>query len=286
MAEALDAADLSFDNGWQEPLAEAELLVAHVLGLTLDELDARLGEAPDAAADARVQALLSQRIDERIPMPYLLQQAWFAGRSYYIDERVLIPRSRIENILDDDEGFLALTHGRKPRRILDLCTGSGCLAIALAHAFPEAQVDALDISAGALQVTRINCERHGVGERVQVMASNLFQAAHRACYDLIVTNPPYVPTAVYAGLPAEFKREPAIALEAGADGLWLVEPILRQAPDYLTEGGVLVCEVGDDVEEIMRARWPDAPLEWLMFHFGGSGVFAVWREQLARWNSL
>ncbi|ABK42830.1 [LSU ribosomal protein L3P]-glutamine N5-methyltransferase [Magnetococcus marinus MC-1] len=283
----LKQAKLSYDNGLQEPQWEAEYLLAHAMGMDLEQLERHKTQqvGPDQAA--YMEALLQQRIEQRKPVNYITGEAWFAGHRFVVDERVLIPRSRIENVLDDPDGLLGLMEGARPlKRMLDLCTGSGCLAITAALHYPWLQVDAVDLSADALAVAAENVKRHRVTERVRLVRSNLFEKLTGACYDLILTNPPYVPTRIYAGLAAEYHREPKMALEAGGDGLDLVIPILQQAAEYLEPGGILLCEVGDDTQEIMEQRWPDLPVYWLQFHFEASGVFAVTREQLLDWDGL
>ncbi|MBF0190102.1 MAG: 50S ribosomal protein L3 N(5)-glutamine methyltransferase [Magnetococcales bacterium] len=283
VARRLNAAGLCFASGMQEPYPEAEYLVLHAFGIPLETPPAKR-PTPPADAARRVERLLHARVAERKPAAYVTGEAFFAGHRFLVDERVLIPRSRIENILDDPRGFTPWLAPSRVRRILDLGTGSGCLAISLALAFPRARVDAVDLSPGALEVAAINCQRLGVGGRVRLVQSNLFSALAQERYDLIVTNPPYVPKADFDRLPAEYHREPAMALVAGPDGLDLLGPILRQAPDHLTPGGLLVCETGDDVEAILMTRWPELPVEWLMFHFDSSGVFAVLREPLEAWR--
>ncbi|MBF0212159.1 MAG: 50S ribosomal protein L3 N(5)-glutamine methyltransferase [Magnetococcales bacterium] len=283
VARQLTDADLCFASGMQEPYPEAEYLVLHAFSIPPETPPGRRPPPPPDAAE-RVRALLEARIGQRKPAAYVTGEAFFAGHRFVVDERVLIPRSRIENMLDDPRGFTPWLATGRVRRILDLGTGSGCLAIALALAFPRAQVDAVDLSPGALEVARLNRERFGLEQRLRLIRSDLFSALAGERYDLIVSNPPYVPKADFERLPAEYHREPAMALVAGEDGLDLLGPILRQAPDHLTPGGLLVCETGDDVEEILMARWPELPVEWLMFHFGASGVFAVLRESLESWR--
>ncbi|MBF0614991.1 MAG: 50S ribosomal protein L3 N(5)-glutamine methyltransferase [Magnetococcales bacterium] len=283
VARQMAGAELCYATGMQEPYPESEYLVLHAFGLPMD-LPASQRPAPPVDAWKRIEALLVARIGHRQPAAYITGEAFFAGHRFVVDERVLIPRSRIENILDDPRGFTPWLPASRVRRILDLGTGSGCLAIALALAYPKARVDAVDLSAEALKVAAINRERFGLQRRLRLIRSDLFAALGKERYDLIVTNPPYVPSADYARLPVEYFREPAMALSAGADGLDLLVPILRQAPDHLQAGGLLVCETGDDVQEILMARWPDLPVEWLWFHFGTSGVFAVVGETLAVWR--
>src|SRR5204863_8214191 len=188
-----------------------------------------------------------RRISERVPVAYLLKEAWLAGQSFYVDERVIVPRSHIAELLR--EPFLAR---RSIARLLDLCTGSGCLAILAARAFPAAQVDAVDLSPPALAVARKNVARHRLGRRVHLRRSDLFQALANARYDLILTNPPYVSATAMGELPAEYRHEPRLALAGGTDGLDLVARILAQAPEYLAAGGLLVCEVGDGRAAVQR----------------------------------
>ncbi|MBF0628862.1 MAG: 50S ribosomal protein L3 N(5)-glutamine methyltransferase [Magnetococcales bacterium] len=284
MAQQLKRADLCFASGMQEPYPEAEYLVCHAFDIPLEPHALRVARVP-ADGWQRVQALLAARIGQRKPAAYVTGEAFFAGHRFVVDERVLIPRSRIENILDDPRGFSPWLSRNRVRRILDLGTGSGCLAIALALAFPKARVDAVDLSPGALEVATLNRERFGLGRRLRLLRSDLFSALQGERYDLIVSNPPYVPVPDFERLPAEYHCEPAMALVAGVDGLDLLTPILRQAPDHLEPGGLLVCETGDDVEAILMARWPDLPVEWLPFHFGASGVFAVLKEPLEAWRA-
>lgn len=281
----LASADLCFDNGLQTPRWEAEYLLAHTADLPLETVEKGEGTIPSPAGAKKLLALLERRIGERLPLPYLTGKAFFAGLSFRIDPRALIPRSRIENVLDDDEGVAGLLEpGAQVTRILDLGTGSGCLAIALALAFPGAKVDAVDLSPDALELATANIRDHKLEKRVRPVLSNLFDGLGDARYDLIVTNPPYVPQATFDALPPEYRHEPGMALAAGADGLDLVRPLLEQAPDRLTPNGTLLCEVGDEVEAIMERRWPDLPVEWIMFHFGASGVFCARREWLAGWS--
>ncbi|MEO5347053.1 MAG: 50S ribosomal protein L3 N(5)-glutamine methyltransferase [Magnetococcus sp. YQC-9] len=283
MARRLEAAQLCHANGMQEPYLEAEYLVLHAFSIPLTTPPVKRPPPPADAAE-RVGCLLDARIGRRLPAPYVTGEAFFAGHRFIVDERVLIPRSRIENILDDPRGFSPWLPKKRVRRILDLCTGSGCLAIALALLHPRAQVDGVDLSVAALEVAALNRDRFDLKQRVRLIRSDLFSALANERYDLIVTNPPYVPKADFDVLPPEYHCEPAMALVAGDDGLDLLEPILKQAADHLHPGGVLVCETGDDVQTILMNRWPDLPVEWLPFHFGASGVFVVTREPLTVWR--
>jgi ribosomal protein L3 glutamine methyltransferase len=246
----LQAADLHYGHGTDNPHDEAVWLVLRGLGLPFD---AALDQPTRHAA--RIDALIERRVRERIPLAYLLKEAWLAGQSFYVDERVIVPRSHIAELLPG----LAR---HSPRRILDLCTGSGCLAILAARAFPAARVDAVDISPAALAVARKNVARHRLGRRVKLHRSDLFAALGDERYDVILTNPPYVSAAAMAKLPPEYRREPRLALAGGADGLDLVARLVAQAPDHLQTGGVLVCEIGDGKRAVerrlsgLRLAWP------------------------------
>jgi ribosomal protein L3 glutamine methyltransferase len=247
--QRLRAADLHYGHGTDNPHDEAAWLVLRALGLPFD------ADLAQPARDiAPIEALTQRRVKERTPLAYLLKEAWLAGQSFYVDERVIVPRSHIAELLPK-------LSPRRPRRILDLCTGSGCLAILAAQAFPAATVDAADISPAALAVARKNVARHRVGRRVRLHRSDLFDALTDR-YDLILTNPPYVGARAMSELPAEYRHEPRIALAGGGDGLDLVARLLAAAPDRLEPEGLLVCEVGDGKAAVQR-RFPRLRLDWL-----------------------
>lgn len=241
----LRAAQLHYGHGTDNPRDEAAWLVLRGLGLSFD---ADLNQP----APKDVEALVARRIEERIPLAYLLGEAWLDGVAFHVDRRVIVPRSHIPFVL---KGLRIA-----PRRILDLCTGSGCLAILAARAFPRARVDASDLSASALAVARRNVARHGLGRRIRLVRSDLFAALPER-YDLIVSNPPYVTTAAMRTLPPEYRYEPGIALAGGRDGLGLVSRILAEAPARLSDGGLLVCEVGAGRKALERV-YPRLPLAW------------------------
>ena len=221
--------------------------------------------------------LVARRVDERIPAAYLTNKAWFCGLEFYVDERVIVPRSPIGELIG--KRFAPwLSH--EPRRVMDLCTGSGCIAIALAQAFPEAEVDAIDISPDALDVTQINIEMYGLEEQVIPMASDLMDDLPVGLtYDLIVSNPPYVDAEDMFDLPEEFRHEPELALAAGDDGLILAKRILATAAERLSEEGVLVVEVGNSYVHLQQ-QFPDVPFTWVEFEQGGHGVFVITKAQL------
>lgn len=230
----------------------------------------------------RLFHLLHRRIQDKVPLPYLIHKAWFAGLEFYVDERVLIPRSPIGELIASQ--FTPWIEPSRVRHILDVCTGSGCIAIACANAFPEAAVDALDISTDALLVARKNVQDLHCEENVTLWESNLFQTlpAPTEKYDIIVSNPPYVSQAEFSGLPPEYHHEPSIALltqSNSPDGLEIVDEILAVAGQYLAPEGILVVEVGNS-EEALIAKYPQLPFVWLDFERGGSGVFLLTAEQL------
>jgi ribosomal protein L3 glutamine methyltransferase len=252
--------------------------VWHALRLPQGASAARLRRRVGAAALARLEVLLARRIAERIPAVYLTQRCWFAGLALHVDPRVLIPRSAIAELIE--RRFAPWIAPRRVRRVLDLGTGSGCIAIACARAFPRARVDASDISPDALEVARLNIRRHRLQRRVRCCESDHFAALGGRRYDIIVSNPPYVGRREFAGLPREYRHEPRLALAAGADGLDAVRIILREAFAHLHPGGILVVEVGN-TEAALRRAFPRLPFTWLYFERGGGGVFVLAREQLA-----
>ncbi|RUO68848.1 50S ribosomal protein L3 N(5)-glutamine methyltransferase [Idiomarina ramblicola] len=272
----LNQSDVYYGHGTDNPIDEARALLSHVLQLTSAQL-ADMGHCRLLASEKQeFTELLKQRIEKHIPSAYLTHQAWFAGLPFYVDERVLVPRSPIAELIEN--GFQPwLT--QQPHRVLDLCTGGGCIAIACAYAFPEAEVDALDISTEALEVAEFNIEQHGLTHQVTPIQSDLFNAVKAEKYDLIVSNPPYVDSEDMADLPPEYLHEPELGLAAGEDGLILVDDMLLQAPDLLNDGGLFVCEVGNSMLALAE-KYPQTPFTWLEFANGGDGVFLLTKEQL------
>lgn len=268
----LAAADLFYGHGTTNPLDEAVYLVFCALDLEFYCADELLDRPVSEARAARARDFIAARIGTRKPAAYVAGEAWFAGLKFYVDERVLVPRSPIGELIE--EGFSPWVEEARVHRILDIGTGSGCIAIACAKAFPHAHVDAVDVSSGALAVARINVDRHGLTERVEIIPSDLFAGLDGRRYDLIVSNPPYVPAAEVATLPAEYRHEPALGLAAGTDGLGVVQRLLARAGEFLTDDGILVVEVGDSAEALTQ-RHPEVPFVWLEFERGGEGVFLL-----------
>ncbi|MAT51666.1 MAG: 50S ribosomal protein L3 N(5)-glutamine methyltransferase [Porticoccaceae bacterium] len=270
------AADVYFGHGTDNAWDEMVRLLMHVIHMPPEGdprvLDARLTTAERQA----VLQLLEDRIEKRLPLPYLTREAWFCGLSFYVDERVLIPRSPLAELIEN--GFQPWL-SEPPLRILDLCTGSGCIGIACAHAFPEAEVVLSDISVDALAVAEHNIDMHGVGDRVRAVQSDLFESLHGERFDLIITNPPYVDADDLEAMPGEFGHEPELALASGVDGLDFTRRLLAEAAGHLTEQGVVIAEVGNSWVAL-DAAFPDMPFIWLDFERGGDGVFMLRREQL------
>ncbi|WP_406704651.1 50S ribosomal protein L3 N(5)-glutamine methyltransferase [Sodalis sp.] len=277
-----NAAQLYYGHGTDNPWDEALQLVLPSLFLPLDLPPEMHGARLTSSERARVVERVIRRVNERIPVPYLTNKAWFCGLEFYVDDRVLIPRSPIGELITDRFRDL-LPH--PPAHILDMCTGSGCIAIACAYAYHEAEVDAVDIAPGVLVVAEQNIQAHGVEHQVTPIRSDLFRDLPPLAYDVIVTNPPYVDEEDMNDLPAEFHAEPVLGLAAGSDGLKLVRRILACAPDYLAENGVLICEVGNSMVHLM-AQYPQVPFRWLEFAQGGDGVFMLTRQQLIACGEL
>ena len=276
-ARRFRGARLHFGHGTGNARDEASWLIGHVAGIHPGDVHLHLKESVSEANAKRVQRLRERRIRERVPLAYLLHEAWLDGRTFYVDRRVIVPRSYISELLR--EGLQPWVRG-PVRRVLDLCTGSGCLAILAAQAFPKARVDATDLSAAALTVARINVDRHKLSRRIRLIRSDLFRAIPRERYDLILTNPPYVDARTMKRLPREYLHEPVGALAAGRDGLALARRILAEAHDHLTPHGVLVCEVGDSRLALERT-FPLLPFAWPETSEPEACVFVLERKQLS-----
>lgn len=299
---ALRQYDAHLGQGTDDFFAESAALVLQTLALDWeanpDILDAKLLPSEKTT----FLELLERRINERVPTSYLLNLAYFCKKPFYVDERVLIPRSPIAELIEQKfapyflleqeinqplaSGLPVRQNGGQPARILDMCTGSGCIAIALAYAFPDAEVDATDLSRDALEVAALNVEHHNMQYQVALLESNLFEkipAEHQ--YDLIVSNPPYVDAEDMADLPDEFLHEPELALAAGQDGLDLVKKMLAQAADYLTQDGLIVIEVGNS-EWAMRQNFNTIDFHWITFNRGGSGIFALTAAQCREYKAI
>jgi ribosomal protein L3 glutamine methyltransferase len=273
----LSRARLHYGHGTDSARDDAAALLWHVMRLPLPAAAALYRRRVPGRVQAALEHLLQRRIHERIPVVYLTHRCWFAGLPMYVDARVLIPRSPIAELIE--RRFEPWIERARVRRILDLGTGSGCIAIACARAFPRSRVDAADISEDALAVAQINIRRHRLGTRVRALRSDHFAGLGGASYDIIVSNPPYVGRRQFAGLPAEYRHEPRLALAAGTDGLDSARIILRDAAARLNPGGILVVEVGN-AERALRRAYPRLAFTWLAFERGGGGVFVLRREQL------
>lgn len=267
------AARLAYGHGTTNAVDEAAFMMLEALRLPIHTIEPWLDLKPTAAERAKLLTLIEARVSLRMPAPYLLGAAYMRGVRFHIDRRALIPRSFIGDLLAD--GALPIDP-RKVRRVLDLCTGSGCLAILTALAFPRAKVDAVDLSAGALALARRNVATHRLGDRVALHRGDLFQPLGQQRYDLILTNPPYVDARGMAKLPPEYLHEPRMALAAGDDGLDLVRRILTEAPRHLRKGGGLLCEIGRGKASLERA-YPDTDFVWMDTEQSSGEVFWLWQ---------
>ncbi len=269
---------LAFGHGSSEAYDEAAYLLLHALHLPLDGLEPFLDARLTGGERERLGELFSRRIDERIPAAYLTREAWLGDFRFYVDERVIIPRSYIAELIPGGlEPFVGPADDVVTA--LDMCTGSGCLAILLAHAYERADIDAVDISSDALTVAQRNVSDYGLQARINLIRSNLFENVPEKSYDLVICNPPYVDTRAMETLPPEYRHEPVLALAGGDDGLDAVRVLLREAPRFLAHEGVLVVEVGHN-RAAVEAAFPRLPATWLATAAKDDGVFVVTREEL------
>jgi len=268
---------LYFGHGTNNAIDEAAYLVLFTLNLPNNTnsvyFSAKLLEEEKRA----VIEIILERAYKKVPAAYLTHESWFAGLPFYVDERVLVPRSPIAELINQQ--FSPWVDTEEVHQILDLCTGSGCIAIACAYAFPYVEVDAADISADALEVTKTNIEKHKIQDYVQAIESDLFSNLADKSYDIIVSNPPYVDKMDMDALPTEFMAEPELGLAAGDNGLDLVIPMLEQAKYHLNDNGILIVEVGNS-DAALQEHYPEVPFYWLEFENGGHGVFLLTKEQL------
>ncbi len=282
-ASCFTEAELCFGHGSATALDEAAALVLHTVRQPYNLADAYLQSVLTLTERQAVLDRVDRRINERIPAAYLTHEAIFAGLAFYVDERVLVPRSPIAELIE--QRFAPWVEEEQVERILDLCTGSGCIAIACAYAFSGADIDAVDLSEDALAVAELNVAKHKMDDAVSLYRSDLFKELPETRYDIIVSNPPYVALEEWEQLPAEFRAEPDMGFKGGHTGLDLVLRILVDADRYLTEQGILVVEVGSSAETL-QSMFPDVPFYWLNFERGGDGVFLLTAEQVSQYNEL
>ncbi len=271
-------AGIHFGHGSDNAYDEAAYLILHTLHLPLDRLDPFLYSTLTQSEISELLNVIGQRVDRRLPAAYLTHEAWLGGHRFYVDERVIVPRSFFAELLDE-QMVPWIDDADSITRVLDLCTGSGCLAILAALAFPNATVDAVDISRDALDVARRNVDEYGLQDRVQLIESDLFAGLGGRQYDLIISNPPYVNAESVAALPQEYLHEPSLALGSGQDGLDATRGILQHAAAHLTPDGVLAVEIGHN-RQALEAAFPTLPFTWLEVEAGEDFVFLMHREDL------
>lgn len=272
-----NAHGLFFGHGTDNALDEAVLLLLYALDLPHD-IPEHLWSAHLTHDEKHfLLNLLQQRIEKRLPLAYLTHHAWFAGHEFYVDERVLVPRSPLAELIEN--GFAPWLGGDEIQHVLELGTGSGCIALAIALHLPDVLVDAVDISDDALQVAQLNVEKYHLQNQVNLIKGDLFSGLKDTTYSLVISNPPYVDAKALAEMPLEYQHEPVLGLAAGDDGLDIVRKILQQASDYLTDDGILIVEVGAS-QVALEAAYPQLPFLWLDFANGGEGVFLLTKQQL------
>ena len=277
VAATLEASGLHYGHGTDNAYDESVWLVLHRLGLPLDGSFQDWEQPVQKSAEAEILATLSERTGKRVPLAYILGSAWFAGLEFEVTNAVLVPRSPIAELIL--EQFHPWINEDRIRTVLDLCTGSGCIGIAIAKHLPQVEVDASDLSSEALEVAKRNVARHGVQDRLRLLQSDLFASLPRKQYDLIVSNPPYVSAAAMGDLPPEYGAEPEMGLVSGEDGLDACLRIMLQSPDYLHPEGSLICEVGESAD-LLAESLPSVPFTWFEFSHGGSGVFLLSHQEL------
>jgi ribosomal protein L3 glutamine methyltransferase len=283
-ASQFNQADLYFGHGMANAWDEAISLIMFTLNLPEDLFEQVFTCQLTADEKQDVLTIIEQRIVEEIPAAYLTNQAVFANLPFYVDQRVLVPRSPIGELIEKKFSPF-ISEQNPPVRILDLCTGSGCIAIACAYAFPDADIDAVDLSIDALNVANINIENHGLSEQVIPIQSDVFSGVEGQVYDLIVTNPPYVDQEDVDSLPQEYLHEPEMGLGCGEDGLDIVRKILAESAEHLSENGILICEVGNSQIHVSSV-YPEVPFKWLTFERGGHGVFMLTKAELQEFSDI
>lgn len=270
-------AKLTYGHGLSSPLDESAYLVLRTLHLPVDTPDIYWQSSLTSGEITNIKAVITRRVVEKIPAAYITKEGWFAGLQFYVDERVLVPRSPISEMVENQ--FSPWVDPDLVENVLDLCTGSGCIGIACAYAFPQAQVDLSDVSVDALEVAKININKHDASQRVTAIQSDIFNGLSGKSYDIIVSNPPYVDKEDMNDLSEEFHHEPELGLSSGNDGLDITRTILKQASQYLADNGILVLEVGNS-QYALAEIFPQVPFQWIEFERGGDGVFSLTKEQL------